>query len=91
MSKKWLVDRMAGRPPKVYETRDYIGVFCLATLPAYFSLLAFGENVDRLEIPLLLAGVVAVALLWSISALDQRIWNKNRDTWERKLNERKPG
>ncbi len=87
MKNKWLVDQMTKRTPKVFDAHDYIWIFCVATLPAYFTLLAFGFQTDSLDIPLIVAGVVAVVGHWAVNALDWKIWQRNRKNWEDRLSQ----
>lgn len=85
MSKKWLVDRMAGKEPKSLEIHDYIAAFCYATLPIHFTMLAFGKNPDWIEVQIFVAGLVAVGFTWALNALSWRSWKKNRQEWENRL------
>lgn len=55
-----------------HDIKRGIGHFAIATLPAYFALLAAGYDGDRLQVPLIAGGAVAAALIWAIARFDGR-------------------
>lgn len=80
-----LVERMAGSPPRDFSVHTAIWTFCLSTMPAYFSLLAFGYS-SRVEVPILVGGAVITALCWVVNWDEHRRWQKRYAEWQDKLN-----
>jgi len=64
-----------------------IGAFFAGSFPAYCALVAAGYNGDRLQIPLICAGLATAAIAYLLIWERNKLWNK---AYERYLEETEP-
>jgi len=64
-----------------------IGAFFAGSFPAYCALIAAGYNGDRLQIPLICAGLATAAIVYLLIWERNKIWNK---AFEQYLEQTKP-
>ncbi|MBM5460261.1 hypothetical protein H8F21_22105 [Pseudomonas sp. P66] len=70
-----LADEKQGRKPQA-PMLWLVSSFFAGSLPAYFCLLIAGYNGERLQIPLICAGLVLTGIAYLLIREKQKLWHK---------------